>query len=143
MTDERARHTLRPSSPAKAGDPVFQRPENKSRSRGVLDRPIKPDDDSSLLGSEAKKQSINVIVRHWVGAGRRPMTGSSGRPSIPETLMIESKGRGVLDRPVEPDDDSSFSSSDLSAVAQRAKAEATKQLHTGSYTDYKLVMKSV
>jgi hypothetical protein len=25
-----------------------------------------------------------------------------GRSSIPETLMIESRGRGVLDRPVKP-----------------------------------------
>jgi hypothetical protein len=46
-----------------------------------------------------------VIVRHRVGATRRPMTGSSGRSSIPEALMIESRGRGVLDRPVKPDDD--------------------------------------
>jgi hypothetical protein len=46
-----------------------------------------------------------VIVRHRVGATRRPMTGSSGRSSIPATLMIESRGRGVLDRPVKPDDD--------------------------------------
>jgi hypothetical protein len=29
----------------------------------------------------------------------------SGRSSIPETLMMESRGRGVLDRPVKPDDD--------------------------------------
>jgi hypothetical protein len=29
----------------------------------------------------------------------------SGRSSIPETLIIESRGRGVLDRPVKPDDD--------------------------------------
>jgi hypothetical protein len=29
-----------------------------------------------------------------------------GRSSIPETLMMESRGRGVLDRPVKPDDDS-------------------------------------
>ncbi len=64
-----------------------------------------------------------VIVRHRVGATRRPMTGSSGRSSIPETLMIKSRGRGVLDRPVKPDDDN-FLWSDLSAVAQRAKAEA-------------------
>jgi hypothetical protein len=40
-----------------------------------------------------------VIVRHRVGASRRPMTGSSGRSSIPETLMMESRGRGVLDTP--------------------------------------------
>jgi hypothetical protein len=42
-----------------------------------------------------------------------------GRSSIPETLMKKSRGRGVLDRPVKPDDDSS-----LSAVAQRATASA-------------------
>jgi hypothetical protein len=41
--------------------------------------------------------------------------------------MIEPKSRGVLDRPVKPDDDNSLWKSDLSAVAQRAKAEATKQ----------------
>jgi hypothetical protein len=29
----------------------------------------------------------------------------SGRSSIPETLMMESRGRGVLDRPVKPGDD--------------------------------------
>jgi hypothetical protein len=41
--------------------------------------------------------------------------------------MIEPKSRGVLDRPFKPDDDNSLWKSDLSAVAQRAKAEATKQ----------------
>jgi hypothetical protein len=41
--------------------------------------------------------------------------------------MIEPKSRGVLDRPVKPDDDNSLWKSDLSAAAQRAKAEATKQ----------------
>jgi hypothetical protein len=34
--------------------------------------------------------------------------GLTGRPSIPETPMIEPKGRGVLDRPVKPDDDTSL-----------------------------------
>jgi hypothetical protein len=29
-----------------------------SKGRGVLDRPVKPDDDGSLHGSEATKQSI-------------------------------------------------------------------------------------
>jgi len=32
----------------------------------------------------------------------------SGRSSIPETVAIETRGRGVLDRPVEPGDDSQF-----------------------------------
>src|SRR5260370_25018422 len=49
-----------------------------------------------------------VIVRHRVGASRRPMTGSSGRSSIPETLENKSKSRSVLDRPVKPDDDGSL-----------------------------------
>jgi hypothetical protein len=31
--------------------------------------------------------------------------GLTGGASIPETLMLESKSRGVLDRPVKPDDD--------------------------------------
>jgi len=43
-----------------------------------------------------------VIVRHRVGASRRPMTGSGGRSSIPETPAMESKGRCVLDTPTEP-----------------------------------------
>jgi len=30
----------------------------------------------------------------------------TGRPSIPETAGVESTGRGVLDRPVKPGDDS-------------------------------------
>ena len=33
--------------------------------------------------------------------------GLTGRPSIPEAPVIEPKGRGVLDRPVKPDDDNS------------------------------------
>jgi hypothetical protein len=36
------------SSPAKAGDPVFRELVIEPKSRGVLDRPVKPDDDSSL-----------------------------------------------------------------------------------------------
>jgi hypothetical protein len=52
--------------------------------------------------------------------------GLTGRPSIPERLMIEPKSRGVLDRPVKGDDNSLWKS-DLSAAAQRAKAEATRQ----------------
>src|SRR5207302_4595033 len=36
---------------------------------------------------------------------RSSSPGLTGRPSIPETLMIKSRGRGVLDRPVKPDDD--------------------------------------
>jgi hypothetical protein len=43
-----------------------------------------------------------VIARQRVGAKRRPMTGSSGRSSIPEALMAKPSGRGVLDAPPEP-----------------------------------------
>jgi hypothetical protein len=32
----------------------------------------------------------------------------TGRPSIPETLVIVPRSRGVLDRPVKPGDDSLF-----------------------------------
>src|SRR5258705_13069452 len=35
-------------------------------------------------------------------------SGLTGRPSIPETPVMESRSRGVLDRPVKPDDDSSL-----------------------------------
>ena len=31
--------------------------------------------------------------------------GLTGRPSIPEAVAIESRGRGVLGRPVKPGDD--------------------------------------
>jgi hypothetical protein len=41
------RATLSVSSPAKAGDPVNTSAGDESRSRSVLDRPVKPDDDSS------------------------------------------------------------------------------------------------
>src|SRR5215468_6378960 len=43
VSRELVRHNL--SSPAKAGDPVFQRPAFEPSSRGVLDRPVKPGDD--------------------------------------------------------------------------------------------------
>src|ERR1700704_2228159 len=40
--------------------------------------------------------------------GTTPLSspGLTGRPSIPETPAIESRSRGVLDRPVKPGDDS-------------------------------------
>jgi hypothetical protein len=57
---------------------------SRSLSSGAHSRdPVARNDDTSSA----------VIVRE------------SGRSSIPETLMIESRGRGVLDRPVKPDDD--------------------------------------
>jgi hypothetical protein len=34
----------------------------ESKNRGVLDRPVKPDDDSSLHGSEATTQTEPVIT---------------------------------------------------------------------------------
>src|SRR6202171_5709812 len=41
------------SSPRKRGSSIPEAAENKSRSRGVLDRPVKPDDDSSGWGAAA------------------------------------------------------------------------------------------
>ncbi|HEV7634305.1 MAG TPA: hypothetical protein VGO54_02600 [Bradyrhizobium sp.] len=35
--------------------------------------------------------------------------GLTGRSSIPETIVMDPKGCGVLDRPVKPDDDSAAS----------------------------------
>jgi hypothetical protein len=32
----------------------------------------------------------------------------TGRPSIPEAVVVKRKGRGVLDRPVKPGDDDSL-----------------------------------
>jgi hypothetical protein len=45
--------------PRECGDP--ETPENKSRGRGILDRPVKPDDDSSLklVGGIAKAYSAS------------------------------------------------------------------------------------
>jgi hypothetical protein len=34
--------------------------------------------------------------------------GLTGRPSIPEAVVVKRKGRGVLDRPVKPGDDDSL-----------------------------------
>jgi hypothetical protein len=49
------------------------------------------------------------------------MTGSGGRSSIPETPMMESRGRNtnILDRPVKPDDDS------FAGLARRVNESAT------------------
>jgi hypothetical protein len=47
------------------------------------------------------------------------MTGSGGRSSIPETPMMESRGRNILDRPVKPDDDS------FAGLARRVNDSAT------------------
>jgi hypothetical protein len=46
--------------PAKAGSSIPEAAENKSRGRGVLDRPVRPDDDSSFC--ETTKQSIVTVV---------------------------------------------------------------------------------
>jgi hypothetical protein len=46
-----------------------------------------------------------VIAHHRGGARRRPMKGRGGRSSIPETPMIESRGRGALDTPHARDND--------------------------------------
>jgi hypothetical protein len=51
------------SSPGLTGRPsIPETPVMESRSRGVLDRPVKPDDDSSLWRSKTTKRSITVIA---------------------------------------------------------------------------------
>src|SRR5437899_1379896 len=47
--------------------------ENKSKSRGVLDRPVTPDDDGSLWSCDR--------TTRWVVAGTTSMVGSRGKPS--------------------------------------------------------------
>src|SRR5260221_11256398 len=88
-----------------------------------------------ICRENAKLRANNTINYHRPPPGRpngRPMTGSGGRSSVPEKLMIKSRGRGVLDPPpsrgmtifVGPRRIRHCERSDLSAVAQRAKAEA-------------------
>ena len=52
--------------------------------------------------------------------GQTPLSspGLTGRPSIPETPAIEPRGRGVLDRPVKPGDDSLVVTGGLLAMAR-------------------------
>jgi hypothetical protein len=50
----------------------------------------------SVMARDAAAFST-VIVRHRVSPVARPMTGPSGRSSIPETSAIEPISRGVLD----------------------------------------------
>src|SRR6266404_2919509 len=55
------------------------------------------------LGRDASRECEGIFSCHRPPPGRpngRPMTGSGGRSSIPETLMIRSRGRGVLDPPL-------------------------------------------
>jgi hypothetical protein len=65
------------------------------RSRGVLDRPVKPDDDSF-----ESTMHLGCLKFEFV------TLPSSSPASIPEAAVMESRGRGVLDRPVKPGDDS-------------------------------------
>jgi hypothetical protein len=74
-----------------------------------------------LRGAKATKQSIFRLAELQDGLLRFArndglakraalslvITREGGRPSIPEAPENESRGRGVLDRPVKPDDDSS------------------------------------
>ena len=76
------------------------------------------------------------LVRH---TPQSSSPGLTGRPSIPETPVIEPRSRGVLDTPLArgmttyrgrergANPDFVIARSGLSAVAQPAKAEATKQ----------------
>jgi hypothetical protein len=121
------------SSPGLTGRPsIPETPVMESRSRGVLDRPVKPDDDSSLWRSKTTKRSITVIAAkagnpvfqrclrwnreaaaYWIP--RRSL--SSGSPKG------ETRWRGMT---------TVCEASDLSAVVHRAKAEAAKQSRPGT-----------
>jgi hypothetical protein len=57
---------------------------------------LRSEEACPLLRAEGTALSI-VIVRHRAGAKAPPMTGSSGRSSVPETSAMESIARGVLD----------------------------------------------
>src|ERR1700676_283276 len=50
-----------PSSPAKAGDPVIRDVSDRTEKPRRTDRPVEPDDDSSLWRTEATWQSITVV----------------------------------------------------------------------------------
>ena len=78
-----------------------------ARTRSSL-RPLLLRRDSFFQTSGASRREI-ANVRSIV------IVREGGRSSIPETLMIESRSRGVLDRPVKPGDDSLFRLEDHAA----------------------------
>ena len=57
---------------------------------------------------DQRRGNAEVCLMNTIATLSAVIVRESGRSSIPETLMIESRGRGVLDRPVKPDDDNSL-----------------------------------
>src|SRR5712671_2499 len=58
------------------------------------------------LGRDPRRGNAELcLMKTNVPHSRSSSPGLTGRPNIPETLMIKSRGRAVLDRPVKPDDD--------------------------------------
>src|SRR5450432_1245818 len=80
---EAVRETRAPSLRAQRSNPHFL------SSRGKMD-----------CFAALAMTSATVIARHRVGALRRPMTGSGGQSSIPETPMMESKSRLQIPAPL-------------------------------------------
>src|SRR6266404_230192 len=78
----------------------------------------------SQLGRIAPRECGGVFDENERTTLSLVIVRESGRSSIPETVIIKSRGHGVLDRPVKPDDDDFLWRSGLSAVAQRGTASA-------------------
>src|SRR5438874_477012 len=95
------------------------------KGRSVLGRPVKPGDDSGGWGGRFARNdgatSSFVIARQTGRPNGRPMTGSGGRPSIPEAAVIEPRGRSLLDTPHAR---STTTSSGSDVRANEAKASA-------------------
>jgi hypothetical protein len=54
------------------------------------------------------RENAEVCLEGERAKFRAVIAREGGRSSIPETLVIKSRSRGVLDRPVKPDDDNSL-----------------------------------
>ncbi|WP_454621594.1 hypothetical protein [Bradyrhizobium cenepequi] len=82
-------HILSPYAtvmPREGGASSIQRPLGSSTAvSGILDRPVKPDDESGEL-FEIQIRSNPVIASQRVGAKRRPMTGSTKQSMLPQAV---------------------------------------------------------
>ena len=97
---------IRLSSSAKAGDPDAAASRFMTGASGILDRPVKPDDDSGVGGDDScglERHPSHTFGCHpprkrgiQYAAAPRFMTGASG----------------ILDRPVKPGDDSGVGGDD-------------------------------
>jgi hypothetical protein len=85
----------------------------RTRGCGCIGRPAFPtpsQGEGSIHYSGASRRGNAESCRVTTNAphSQSSSPGLTGRPSIPETPVMESRGRGILDRPVKPDDDSSW-----------------------------------